>query len=144
MTLGIRRASRRSSWATWSASSRVGQSTSACGARRLTSRFCSTPRPNAAVLPLPVLACAIRSRPSRMSGRLCAWIGVICSKPRPCRLSSKAGRRGREEKDVLVTIRRIAEDRERQDRPTVYAVAPRLPHPAAPACPARRRRGLRS
>src|SRR3546814_13921123 len=49
-----------------------------------------------------------RSRPSRMSGGLCAWMGVICSKPRPCRLSSKAGKRGREEKGALVTIRRIA------------------------------------
>jgi ABC-type amino acid transport substrate-binding protein len=36
-------------------------------------------RAKAAVLPLPVLAWAIRSWPARASGRLAAWIGVIAS-----------------------------------------------------------------
>jgi hypothetical protein len=40
------------------------------------SRPCSRPSPKAAVLPLPVGACAIRSRPSRIGGSACAWIGV--------------------------------------------------------------------
>ena len=107
LMLAIWRASRRSSCATWSASSRVGHTSSACGVKRAGSSFCSTPRPKAAVLPLPVLACAMRSRPSRISGRLCAWMGVICSKPRLFRLSSRAGRRGREVKEVSVTIGEI-------------------------------------
>ena len=34
--------------------------------------------PNAAVLPLPVLACCTRSRRCRIGGGLCCWIGVIC------------------------------------------------------------------
>ena len=32
---------------------------------------------NAAVLPLPVLACASRSWPASATGRAAAWIGVI-------------------------------------------------------------------
>jgi hypothetical protein len=32
-----------------------------------------------AVLPLPVLAWAIRSLPCKVSGRLAAWMGVICA-----------------------------------------------------------------
>ena len=34
-------------------------------------------RPKAAVLPLPVLAWAIRSCPAKVSGKLAAWMGVI-------------------------------------------------------------------
>jgi hypothetical protein len=77
LTLPTLRARRRSSFATWSASSRVGHSTSACVANHAGLSFCSRPMPKAAVLPLPVFACAIRSRPSSTGGRLCAWIGVI-------------------------------------------------------------------
>jgi hypothetical protein len=71
------RARRRSSPATWSASSRVGHSTSPCTANHAGLSLLSTPMPKAAVLPLPVLAWAIRSRPCSTAGRLAAWIGVI-------------------------------------------------------------------
>ena len=56
LDVGRVRARRRIRWATRSASSRVGQSTSACTASRLTSSLASRPRPKAAVLPLPVFA----------------------------------------------------------------------------------------
>ena len=78
LRLGRPTASLRSCCATWSASSRVGHSTSAWVRTVATSSRCSRPRPNAAVLPLPVGACAMTSRPSRMAGRLCAWMGVGC------------------------------------------------------------------
>ncbi len=71
------RASRRSSPRTCSASSRVGQSTSACTAKLFASILASSGSPKAAVLPLPVLACASRSWPASASGRLAAWIGVM-------------------------------------------------------------------
>ena len=72
------RARRRISVVTWSASSRVGHSTMACTAKRRALRLASSASAKAAVLPLPVLACAIRSLPSSAGGRLAAWIGVIC------------------------------------------------------------------
>ena len=69
-------ASLRNCLPTWSASSRVGHSTSAWARDTPGSRRCSRPRPKAAVLPLPVGAWAIRSRPSRIGGSAAAWIGV--------------------------------------------------------------------
>jgi hypothetical protein len=39
-------------------------------------RPCKTGNTNAAVLPVPVCAVAIRSRPARMTGIAWAWIGV--------------------------------------------------------------------
>jgi len=77
LMLSSARARRRISWVTWSASSRVGHSTSAWTAKRRGFRLASSGSENAAVLPLPVLACAIRSCPPSVSGRLSAWIGVI-------------------------------------------------------------------
>ena len=79
LMLGMKRASRRSSLLTWSASSRVGHSTRHC--TRLTdgSSRDSKPKPKDAVLPLPVLACAMTSLPCNTQGRLAAWIGVISS-----------------------------------------------------------------
>ena len=71
--------------ATWSASSRVGAITRArtgwragdmlafsCG-----SILCSSGSENAAVLPVPVWAAPMMSRPARTSGIALAWIGVI-------------------------------------------------------------------
>ena len=43
----------------------------ACG-----NKFCSIGSENAAVLPVPVWAPAIKSRPNKASGIACAWIGV--------------------------------------------------------------------
>eukprot|EP01139_Manchomonas_bermudensis_P005787 Amastigsp_a175720_87.p4 type:complete len:189 gc:universal Amastigsp_a175720_87:790-224(-) len=52
--------------AIWSASSRVGASTSACGARSPRSISARSPIPNAPVLPVPLCACARTSRSLRI------------------------------------------------------------------------------
>jgi hypothetical protein len=71
--------------ATWSASSRVGASTSARTGWRAglmlafscRSIFCSSGIVKAAVLPVPVCAAPMMSRPASTSGMALAWIGVI-------------------------------------------------------------------
>ena len=64
----------------WTASSRVGASTSMLGPLRGSGRIlamCTKPgNKNPQVLPLPVLAMATKSLPSRATGHACAWIGV--------------------------------------------------------------------
>ena len=77
LMLSAARASRRISTATCSASSRVGHSTIAWVFQRRGSSRASSARPKAAVLPLPVIAWAIRSWPASASGSAAAWIGVI-------------------------------------------------------------------
>jgi hypothetical protein len=72
------RARRRISVVTWSASSRVGHSTIAWMAKRRGFRLESSASAKAAVLPLPVLAWAIRSLPSSAGGSAAAWMAVIC------------------------------------------------------------------
>ncbi|MCY1538879.1 hypothetical protein D9M68_744410 [compost metagenome] len=72
------RARRRISVVTWSASSRVGHSTIAWMAKRRGFRLDSSASAKAAVLPLPVLAWAIRSLPSKAGGSAAAWMAVIC------------------------------------------------------------------
>jgi len=59
---------------TWSASSRVGARTSACGVFCVRSRFSMIGRANAAVLPVPVWAMPTTSRPPRRTGMVAAWI----------------------------------------------------------------------
>ena len=76
-TLSCARARRRISTVTWSASSRVGHSTMACTANQRGLSLAKSARAKAAVLPLPVLAWAIRSCPASAAGRLAAWMGVI-------------------------------------------------------------------
>ena len=45
-------------------------------------RMCTRPgRPKASVLPEPVAAMPTRSRPDRMMGQHCAWMGEGCEKP---------------------------------------------------------------
>ena len=66
----------RSSW-TWTASSRVGQRTSACSVSLLGSRRSTMGIPKAAVLPLPVWAWPITSLPSSAGGMAPVWIGVV-------------------------------------------------------------------
>ncbi len=71
--------------ATWSASSRVGASTSARTGWRAgdmlefscLSIFCSSGSEKAAVLPVPVCAAPITSRPASTIGIALAWIGVM-------------------------------------------------------------------
>ena len=71
--------------ATWSASSRVGASTSARTGWRAgdmlrfscLSIFCSSGIENAAVLPVPVCATPITSRPASTIGIALAWMGVM-------------------------------------------------------------------
>ena len=44
--------------------------------------MCTRPgRPKASVLPEPVAAMPTRSRPDRMMGQHCAWMGEGCEKP---------------------------------------------------------------
>ena len=66
--------------ATWAASSRVGVSTKArgCGplGRPASISRCSSGRVKAAVLPVPVWAEPITSRPVNTSGIAWAWIGL--------------------------------------------------------------------
>ena len=69
---GIARAKRRNSLATCSASSRVGHKTNDWVLNNFASIRCNKPKPNAAVLPLPVLACARTSFPARIAGRAAA------------------------------------------------------------------------
>ena len=66
----------RSACVTWMQSSRVGVSTSAWTLGSLGSAYSTMGRPNAAVLPVPVCAWPITSRPSRSGGMACSWIGV--------------------------------------------------------------------
>ena len=86
MTRAPRRVPARSrSPATWTASSRVGQTTRACGLPGLASD--SNPSsvgvtmrwrigtPNPRVLPVPVLAWPMMSWPPRATGRVIAWMG---------------------------------------------------------------------
>ena len=77
LILWIPRASLRISTATWSANSRVGHSTRVCTRKRFTSSLFNNPKANVAVLPEPVLALAITSLFAKISGKACAWIGVI-------------------------------------------------------------------
>ncbi len=60
---------------TWMASSRVGTSTSACGACRLRSICDRMGSAKAAVLPVPVWAWPMMSAPSSSAGMVAAWMG---------------------------------------------------------------------
>ena len=66
--LRIFRPSVLNSFATWSASSRVGHNTRHCTLNFLTSSLFNIPRPKAAVFPEPVFAWAITSWPSSILG----------------------------------------------------------------------------
>jgi hypothetical protein len=57
-------------------SSRVGVSTSACTSWFSGSTYSMIGSPNAAVLPVPVCAWPITSRPCRSDGIACSWIGL--------------------------------------------------------------------
>src|SRR5207247_8309020 len=63
---------------TWSASSRVGTTTRACGLFNAASTFSRMGIANAAVLPVPVCAWANRSRPAGRTGiaRVCTGVGA--------------------------------------------------------------------
>jgi hypothetical protein len=61
--------------ATWIASSRVGASTSACGARPAARACARIGSANAAVLPVPVWAWPSTSRFASSGGMVAAWIG---------------------------------------------------------------------
>ena len=77
------RASSRTCCSICAASSRVGVRTSArVVPLGLSVRRCRIGRAKAAVLPLPVIAVATRSRPSMAAGIVCSWIGVGFTKPR--------------------------------------------------------------
>ncbi|MPN18893.1 hypothetical protein SDC9_166258 [bioreactor metagenome] len=71
-----------SSSAIWMESSRVGARTNACGRVSPGSHSSMIGMPNAAVLPVPVWACPIRSfSPERSFGMVSSWIGDGVSNP---------------------------------------------------------------
>ena len=72
---------RRISSVTCTHSSRVGVSTSACTCLPDGSTFSTMGMPKAAVLPVPVCACPIRSRPARNGPMARAWTSVGATKP---------------------------------------------------------------
>src|SRR3954469_17905244 len=82
----------RRAWVTWMHSSRVGVSTSAWMASSSGSTYSIIGSPKAAVLPEPVWAWPITSRPSRSGGTACSWMGDGFSYP----TSSSACRTGAE------------------------------------------------
>jgi hypothetical protein len=63
-------------WVTWMHSSRVGVRTSAWTSGTPGSTYSIIGRPNAAVLPDPVWAWPITSRPASMWGMACSWMGL--------------------------------------------------------------------
>ena len=67
--------------ATCMASSRVGVRTSAWTPRWVGSTAASSGSPNAAVLPVPVWATPVMSRPASSAGMACSWIAVGVVKP---------------------------------------------------------------
>ena len=66
----------------------------ACTAKRRGFSLVSRASANAAVLPLPVFACAIRSCPASAIGRLAAWIGVIVRYSSCCNVACMPGDSG--------------------------------------------------
>ena len=66
----------RSAWVTWMQSSRVGVRISACVSGSSGSTKSIIGSPNAAVLPVPVCAWPITSRPWSNSGMACSWMGL--------------------------------------------------------------------
>src|SRR5438552_17779001 len=66
---------------TWSASSRVGTTTRACGLFNAASTFSRMGIAKAAVLPVPVCAWAKRSGPAWRTGMARVWTGVGAMKP---------------------------------------------------------------
>src|SRR5574338_656177 len=98
---------------TWSASSRVGTSTSACS--HLCSRLMRSMsgRPKASVLPEPVNAWPITSRPSSNGGMDDAWIGVgtsICIKASVLRLDGLKANSVNEDKWIPFVRRFLLDD----------------------------------
>ena len=78
---------------TWFASSRVGTSTIAWTTLREGSIRCRIGNAKAAVLPVPVWAWPMTSRPSSNGGMAAAWIGVGCSNPCASTEASSSDRR---------------------------------------------------
>src|SRR3712207_8528199 len=69
-------------------SSRVGVSTSACTSFTDGSTYSIIGRPKAAVLPEPVWAWPMTSRPSSIGGMACSWMGLGRPYPTSWRASS--------------------------------------------------------
>ena len=93
---------------TCTASSRVGTTIRLCVRRgavgALSQMCCSMGNENAAVLPDPVWAEASTSRPCKMAGMACTWMGVGVLKPSPssarCKAGNTAGEKPRLEKGM--------------------------------------------
>ena len=92
---------------TCAASSRVGVRMSARGFRAffgLAFNICRIGRAKAAVFPVPVCAPAITSRPSRIGGIDCDWIGVAILYPRAVIAWSSSGVRPNFLKDMCLLL----------------------------------------
>ena len=130
----MNRASSRSSSVTCIANSRVGTRINAStGFWRLS--WWSSGSPNAAVLPVPVLDCAMMSLPARAGGISSAWTLVGCSKPSLVMPSKSFGESPMLEKVICVLKyssideHQFAEapSRSRSASPTPYAGSERRP-----------------
>src|SRR5215204_2118663 len=106
-------------------SSRVGVRTSAWMASNSGSTYSIIGIPKAAVLPEPVCAWPITSRPSRSGGTPCSWIGDGVSYP----TSSSACRTGAERPRSVkvVTPSRIGGGQQIEDLPSESTKSLRLP-----------------
>ena len=84
------------SLATWTHSSRVGTTTSACGTPLLPSAtflmFCSSGTPKPSVLPVPVRAWPMRSCPASAIGSVIVWIAKGAVMPTAASASTVSGR----------------------------------------------------
>src|SRR3954447_4590633 len=94
-------------WVTWMHNSRVGVSTRACTASSVGSTYWRRGRPKAAVLPEPVWAWPITSRPSRSGGMASSWIRLGASYPTPPSASSSGGSRLRSANVVTYLMLRV-------------------------------------
>jgi len=84
--------------ATWIASSRVGARTRACTRESAASTAARRGRPKAAVLPVPVWATPVMSRPASSGGIAAAWMPVGVSKPSAATAASRSSGRPRSAK----------------------------------------------
>ena len=108
--------SQESSRATWWASSRVGATTSASGLPGLCSgsRSAAIARPNATVLPEPVRALTMRSRPRASSRWTASCTGVGVSYPRAASAAASGSGAPRVAKSVVIAPFRAARGAIRQ------------------------------
>mmetsp|Transcript_7100 Transcript_7100/g.25286 ORF Transcript_7100/g.25286 Transcript_7100/m.25286 type:complete len:305 (+) Transcript_7100:624-1538(+) len=90
--------------ALWRASSRVGDTMSACVSWRDASTSCSVATLNAPVLPVPDCACAIVSRPLSSGAMALPWMALGFSKPKAKMPRSTSSRNSRSSNDSTLSV----------------------------------------